>query len=173
MSHDKFFLSFLTSSAVPVTPSNKLNGSKKKFPGADHALLEGEDDHEYQSSNAFGPIIRPNVRVLFDIGPYLVSVEGAHHPLQCWRCLKFLLKDKYGEKLLIGMSPVQPHTSPALNDPVLDNTVATQDFEYKMSNILNKPLYILLQFLPPRACSGISHPTTMFVVRSAAKVCSR
>ena len=74
MSHDAYFLTFLTPSTVSVTPSNKLKCLKeKKFPGADQPLLEGEDDHEYRFFNAFGPIIRPNVRALVNLGPYLAS----------------------------------------------------------------------------------------------------
>lgn len=67
------------------------------------------------------------------------------------------------------MSPVQLHTSSAHNDLVLDNTVATQNFEYKMSNILDKPLYSLLEFLLSRSCNGILRPTTMLVMKVRCK----
>ena len=35
-------------------------------------------------------------------------------------------------------------------DLVIGNTVAAQNFEYKMSNILDKPLYVLPDSLPAR-----------------------
>ena len=49
---------------------------------------------------------------------------------------------------------------------MLESTVATQNFENKGSNILDKPLYILLQFLLPRAfdaSTGISRSRMMFL----------
>ena len=68
-------------------------------------------------------------------------------------CSEFITpKDKYGKKLFapLGTSPVQLHPSLVFIDFVLDNTVAAQNFEYNMSNILDKPLYILVQFLVAR-----------------------
>jgi len=56
----------------------------------------------------------------------------------------FPLKGKYWEKLwnTLGPSPVQLRTSPPFSDLVLDNALAAQNFELKMSNILDKPLYV-------------------------------
>ena len=42
--------------------------------------------------------------------------------------------------------PAQLRKTLALIDLVLGNAVATQDFENKMFNVLDKPLYVLLQF---------------------------
>lgn len=70
------------------------------------------------------------------------------------------LEDEYEEKLLnaLGTSlglPVLLHTSPALKPtiliPVLDSAVDMQNFEYKMSSIVDKALYILLRSLLSRA----------------------
>ena len=59
------------------------------------------------------------------------------------------LKGKYGEKLWnpLGPSPVQLGANSSFFDLVLDNAVAAQNFEYKMSNILDKPLYVLSDLL--------------------------
>ena len=37
---------------------------------------------------------------------------------------------------------------PAIFNPVYDNAVAAQNFEYKMTHILDKSLYVLSDFLP-------------------------
>ena len=67
MSHDACFLSFLTSLCSTRHPVEQAQGSKKGiFSSADHLLLEREDNYEYRFFNAFGPIIRPNLRVLLD-----------------------------------------------------------------------------------------------------------
>jgi len=63
--------------------------------------------------------------------------------------------------------PVQLHINPAFIDLVLDNAVAAQNFEYRLSNILDKPLYILLQLLlarPPLQFEGSVFDWVILVV---------
>ena len=64
------------------------------------------------------------------------------------------LKGGYGGKLLnpLSSSPVHFHTSSAFIDLVLENAMAAQNFECIMSNIFDKPLYILFHI-----CLSVSH----------------
>ena len=79
--------------------------------------------------NAFGPILQPNVCVLLDVG----TMPGPTSIYHLWKAFDInsnvggacgeivALKGKYGQNLI---------------NPL----VAAQNFEYKMSNILDKPL---------------------------------
>ena len=69
-----------------------------------------------------------------------------------------VLKGKYRQKLMNPLGPSHRSASyiSRLYDPVLDNVVAAQNFEYKMSNILDKSLYVSSDLL---FCS--SHSTAI------------
>ena len=95
--------------------------------------------------NAFGPILQPNVCVLLDVG----TMPGPTSIYHLWKAFDInsnvggacgeivALKGKYGQYLI---------------NPL----VAAQNFEYKMSNILDKPLYVpgfFFLFLITSGCS--------------------
>lgn len=101
--------------------------------------------------NAFGPILQPNVCVLLDVG----TMPGPSSIYHLWKAFDInsnvggacgeivALKGKYWEKLInpLGSSPVPFVLISPFFDSVLVIAVAAQNFEYKMSNILDKPLY--------------------------------
>jgi chitin synthase len=107
--------------------------------------------------NAFGPILQPIVCVLLDVG----TMPGPGSIYHLWKSFDLnsnvggacgeivALKGKYWEKLWnpLGPSSVQLGTNSSFFDLVLDNAVAAQNFQYKMSNILDKPLYVLSDLL--------------------------
>jgi chitin synthase len=98
--------------------------------------------------NAFGSILQPNVCVLLDVG----TMPGPTSIYHLWKAFDInsnvggacgeivALKGKYGQNLInpLGMYSLQPY----LCHTDEDNIVAAQNFEYKMSNILDKPLYV-------------------------------
>jgi chitin synthase len=102
--------------------------------------------------NAFGPILQPNVCILLDVG----TMPGPGSIYHLWKAFDInsnvggacgeivALKGKYWEKLVnpLGSSHVPFRVNLPFFDFVLDIAVAAQNFEYKMSNILDKPLYV-------------------------------
>ncbi|KAG5640897.1 hypothetical protein DXG03_006690 [Asterophora parasitica] len=86
--------------------------------------------------NAFGPMLKPNICILLDVGtmPGLTSLYHLWHAFKvnenvggaCGEIVAF--KGQYGEDLL---------------NPL----VAAQNFEYKMSNILDKPVESVLGYI--------------------------
>ena len=98
--------------------------------------------------NAFGPILKPKICVLLDVG----TTPGPTSIYHLWKefdinsnvggaCGEIVVfKGKYGEKLL---NPLGSYAS-ALPSffCFICVLVAAQNFEYKMSNILDKSLYV-------------------------------
>lgn len=95
--------------------------------------------------NAFGPILQPNVCVLLDVG----TMPGPTSIYHLWKAFDInsnvggacgeivALKGKYGRNMFNPLG--ESHCVVWLNQPDL-RAVAAQNFEYKMSNILDKPL---------------------------------
>ncbi|KAH9970285.1 glycosyltransferase family 2 protein [Lactifluus volemus] len=119
---------------ISVTPSNKIEGPEKGIVPVQIMFCLKEKNQKKINShrwffNAFGPILQPNVCVLLDVG----TQPGPTSIYHLWKAFDInsnvggacgeivALKGKYGEKLF---------------NPL----VAAQNFEYKMSNILDKPL---------------------------------
>jgi chitin synthase len=110
--------------------------------------------------NAFGPILQPIVCVLLDVGT-MPGRTGPGSIYHLWKSFDLnsnvggacgeivALKGKYWEKLWnpLGPSSVQLGTSSSFFDLVLDNAVAAQNFQYNMSNILDRSLYVLSDLL--------------------------
>ncbi|KAK7455190.1 Chitin synthase 4 [Stygiomarasmius scandens] len=119
---------------VCVTPSLKLEGGEKNHVPVQMIFCLKEKNQKKINShrwffNAFGPLLNPNVCVLLDVG----TMPGPTSIYHLWKAFDInsnvggacgeivALKGKWGLNLI---------------NPL----VAAQNFEYKMSNILDKPL---------------------------------
>ncbi|KAH6907524.1 chitin synthase [Coprinopsis sp. MPI-PUGE-AT-0042] len=119
---------------ISVTPSLKIEGAEKGTVPVQIIFCLKENNQKKINShrwffNAFGPILEPNVCVLLDVG----TMPGPTSIYHLWKAFDInsnvggacgeivALKGKYGQNLI---------------NPL----VAAQNFEYKMSNILDKPL---------------------------------
>ncbi|KAI6159686.1 glycosyltransferase family 2 protein [Pisolithus thermaeus] len=119
---------------ISVSPSMKIEGAEKGIVPVQIIFCLKEKNQKKINShrwffNAFGPILQPNVCVLLDVG----TMPGTTSIYHLWKAFDInsnvggacgeivALKGKYGQYLF---------------NPL----VAAQNFEYKMSNILDKPL---------------------------------
>ncbi|KAF8959174.1 glycosyltransferase family 2 protein [Flammula alnicola] len=119
---------------ISVSPSLKIEGAEKGVVPVQIIFCLKEKNQKKINShrwffNAFGAILQPNVCVLLDVG----TMPGPTSIYHLWKAFDInsnvggacgeivALKGKYGTNLI---------------NPL----VAAQNFEYKMSNILDKPL---------------------------------
>ncbi|KAL0960546.1 hypothetical protein HGRIS_005585 [Hohenbuehelia grisea] len=119
---------------ISVTPSLKIEGSERGHVPVQIIFCLKEKNQKKINShrwffNAFGRVLQPNVCVLLDVG----TMPGPTSIYHLWKAFDInsnvggacgeivALKGKYGANLI---------------NPL----VAAQNFEYKMSNILDKPL---------------------------------
>ncbi|KAI0345496.1 glycosyltransferase family 2 protein [Trametopsis cervina] len=126
---------------ISVSPSMKIEGAERGIVPVQIIFCLKEKNQKKINShrwffNAFGPILQPNVCVLLDVG----TMPGPTSIYHLWKAFDInsnvggacgeivALKGKYGQHLL---------------NPL----VAAQNFEYKMSNILDKPLESIFGYI--------------------------
>jgi chitin synthase len=119
---------------VCVTPDLKVHGYEKGYVPIQILFCLKEKNAKKINShrwffNAFGPLIRPNVCVLIDVGtkPTVQSLYHLYKAFEKNSNLGGACGEIYAE---LGMGCTN----------LLNPLVAAQNFEYKMSNILDKPL---------------------------------
>ena len=124
---DAYLSSYLTSSAVSVTPSNEIEGAEGGIvPTQVIFCLKEKTQNRINSHrwffNAFGPILQPNICVLLNVG----TTPGLSSIYHLWKVFDInsdvggacgeivVIKGKYGAKLLnpLSQSPFDPCTSP-------------------------------------------------------------
>ncbi|KAG8935649.1 Chitin synthase, class 1 [Tulasnella sp. 418] len=126
---------------ISVTPSLRIEGAESGICPVQVIFCLKEKNQKKINShrwffNAFGPILQPNVCVLLDVG----TMPGPASIYHLWKAFDLnsnvggacgeivAMKGKYGQNLL---------------NPL----VAAQNFEYKMSNILDKPLESIFGYI--------------------------
>ncbi|EJC98438.1 uncharacterized protein FOMMEDRAFT_31885 [Fomitiporia mediterranea MF3/22] len=132
---------YTTQIPVSLTPSRKIEGPEKGIVPVQILFCLKENNQKKINShrwffNAFGPILQPNVCALLDVGTQPGPISIYH----LWKVFNsnsnvggacgeiIALKGKWGLNLF---------------NPL----VAAQNFEYKMSNILDKPLESMFGYI--------------------------
>lgn len=119
---------------VCVTSDLKVRGHEKGFVPVQILFCLKEQNKKKINShrwffNAFGPIIRPNVCVLIDVGTKPTSTSLYH----LWKAFD------NNPNLGGACGEIYAELGSGCSN-LLNPLVAAQNFEYKMSNILDKPL---------------------------------
>ncbi|KAG0359366.1 Chitin synthase, class 1 [Podila minutissima] len=86
--------------------------------------------------NAFGPVINPRVCVLLDVG----TRPGPTSIYQLWKVFDL------NSNVAGACGEIKPVKGPAARN-LLNPLVAAQNFEYKMNNILDKPLESVIGYI--------------------------
>ncbi|KAH9044107.1 chitin synthase [Lactarius deliciosus] len=121
-----------------VTESNKIEGAEKGIVPVQIVVCLKEKNQKINSHrwffNAFGPILQPNVLSSPGSIYHLWKAFGINSNVGgvCGEIVAF--KGKYGQ------TPLNPLDSSLLS-------LAAQNFEYKMSNILDKPLESMFGYI--------------------------
>ncbi|KAI6101914.1 glycosyltransferase family 2 protein [Pisolithus sp. B1] len=119
---------------ISVSPSMEIEGTEQGIVPVQIIFCLKEKNQKKINShrwffNAFGPILQPNVCVLLDVG----TVPGTTSIYHLWKAFDI--------KSNVGGACGEIAVSKGKHGQYLFNPlVAAQNFEYKMSNILDKPL---------------------------------
>src|SRR5258706_1554829 len=119
---------------VSISPSLKINSSGKDVCPVQVVFCLKEKNQKKINShrwffNAFGPVLEPNVCVLLDVG----TMPGPTSIYHLWKA--FDINSNVG-----GACGEIVALKGKLVAYLINQLVAAQNFEYKMSNILDKPL---------------------------------
>jgi len=126
---------------ISVSPSLKIEGAEKGVVPIQVIFCLKEKNQKKINShrwffNAFGPMLNPNVCVLLDVG----TMPGPTSIYHLWKAfdINSNVGGACGEIVALkgkwGMNLINP-------------LVAAQNFEYKMSNILDKPLESIFGYI--------------------------
>ncbi|KAH6594845.1 hypothetical protein BASA50_006319 [Batrachochytrium salamandrivorans] len=126
---------------VCVTPDLKVHGHEKGYVPVQIMFCLKENNAKKINShrwffNAFGPLIRPNVCVLIDVGTKPTNTS------------LYSLWKTFDKSLSVGgaCGEIYAELGPGCTN-LFNPLVAAQNFEYKMSNILDKPFESVCGFI--------------------------
>ncbi|KZV76332.1 glycosyltransferase family 2 protein [Peniophora sp. CONT] len=126
---------------ISITPSNKIEGAERGIVPVQVIFCLKEKNQKKINShrwffNAFGPILNPNVCVLLDVG----TMPGPTSIYHLWKA--FDINSNIG-----GACGEIVALKGTLGHKLLNPLVAAQNFEYKLSNILDKPLESIFGYI--------------------------